>query len=647
MQNKLKRLSALLLAVMVIVLAVPIMPKASDSVYYDIYENCYDNINGHSDNVVIQNFINNGCFLRRSESDSEKGIYISLDTRDWFNVALNSLSNDYKYIYFACGYNGGASAQFFVSNKLFYGFNGGIVVPDATDLSDIKCLYYYMGNNNSINRSHTFSGDYSNIDNWTEGVKNYYDQTTTTYNGQSFVIVNAYSSCNSGLLYATVPVYSTYEANSLVYGESMTSDYTSSLNLASTDFKGKFDKFWGKLTNVNVFSTGYTGADYEGGGSLDESLGLTQFTLHPVYDNRYVSNFGLSFQYAFNEDAQTLLSDGGKLNVEYTIQCRYKETNSNYVSPLITLTNQQLYDIRSDNCETVSLESLLLKANIKSGATSDNDIYTITSLLQVLSGVSVESWELTTKTSGSSIGAGGSLGLSRKTLIPGITFSYNKTDSTTSTSTVNTYEFTTFTVTAYAVGTNGVYHTNRRTSSVDLVQGTNTHYNNIGDDTGGYYPDTSDYVSNSNYFTYDNDSNTYNYYNSVTNETKSVGESPTVTMGDIIVNVDVSGGGGGSMIQNNNVTFPDSIKIFIESHLPDSEPNVTIEDDDLTDVSLRDDLADGFGFLDDASTPEKNDGYIAMVSDFYSGIDPHFKDLIMFGVSTTIGVAILRMIFKR
>lgn len=637
MQNKLKRLSALLLAVMVIVLAVPIMPKASDSVYYDIYENCYDNINGHSDNVVIQNFINNGCFLRRSESDSEKGIYINSDTRDWFNVALKSLSNDYKYIYFACGYNGGASAQFFASNKLFYGFNGGIVVPDATNLSDIKCLYYYMGNNNSINRSHTFSGDYSNIDNWSEGIKNYYDQTTTTYNGQSFVIVNAYSSCNSGLLYATVPVYSTYEANSLVYGESMTSDYTSSLSLGSTDFKGKFDKFWGKLTNVNVFSTGYTGADYEGGGSYDSSLLMTQFTLHGVEDSRYLTNYGLSIQYAFNDSAYSQLSDGGKLHVNYIIECRVKEVNENYVYPLVRLrTDNHLYNIVQNGSLSVSLEDVLSNARImNSDNVSTDDTYLYENILKALYGASTQEYRV------SSLSHSGSSGVN------GTMLTFGSTITETKDNVVRTFEFSYFTIKADAYGTNGLVSTQRRTASVDLVKGVNESYGYKGDDIDNLVPDLSDYVSNSNYFTYDNDTNTYNYYNSVTNETKSVGESPTVTMGDIIVNVDVSGGGGGSMIQNNNVTFPDSIKIFIESHLPDSEPNVTIEDDDLTDVSLREDLADGFGFLDDASTPEKNDGYIAMVSDFYSGIDPHFKDLIMFGVSTTIGVAILRMIFKR
>lgn len=106
----------------------------------------------------------------------------------------------------------------------------------------------------------------------------------------------------------------------------------------------------------------------------------------------------------------------------------------------------------------------------------------------------------------------------------------------------------------------------------------------------------------------------------------------------------MSGNGTGSVIQN--VSFPDSIKVFILGGLSDN-PNVTIQDDDLTDNGLREDLADGFGLFDDADTPEKYDGYISVVSDFYSGIDPHFKDLIMFGVSTTIGVAILRMIFKR
>lgn len=75
--------------------------------------------------------------------------------------------------------------------------------------------------------------------------------------------------------------------------------------------------------------------------------------------------------------------------------------------------------------------------------------------------------------------------------------------------------------------------------------------------------------------------------------------------------------------------------------------DVTIEDDDLSFNSLRDSIKDGYGLIDDTDTGTKGDGLVAMMSDLFGYLPASFTGLIMLGMSSVVGIAILRMIFKR
>ena len=75
--------------------------------------------------------------------------------------------------------------------------------------------------------------------------------------------------------------------------------------------------------------------------------------------------------------------------------------------------------------------------------------------------------------------------------------------------------------------------------------------------------------------------------------------------------------------------------------------DVTIEDDDLSFDSLRDSIKDGYGLIDDTDTGAKGDGLVAMMSDLFGYLPASFTGLIMLGMSSVVGIAILRMIFKR
>ena len=48
--------------------------------------------------------------------------------------------------------------------------------------------------------------------------------------------------------------------------------------------------------------------------------------------------------------------------------------------------------------------------------------------------------------------------------------------------------------------------------------------------------------------------------------------------------------------------------------------DVTIEDDDYTDTALRDDIADGFGLLDNNGTEELDDGFLSVAAAFFESI---------------------------
>lgn len=630
---KRNRIIVLLFAVMLVSMQFNIVTLAED-IYFDIYENCYDNVYGKSDNVVVQHFIDKGLFFKRSDVDTDKGYYIKADTRNRVNTLINSIKNDYQYIYLAFGYNGGASFQLFCSNKPFYGFNGGIVVPDNTD--EILSYYRYLGNGNNINYFGSSTSDYSDLSNWQSGIKSYYDMKTTTCGGKSYVVINAYSSCNYGLLYSTVPVYSTYEARALIDGESFTSDYNSSYGLASSNFLSKFDKFWGSLTNVNIFSQGYDSNDYYNSpmdiSSEGSNNALMQFTMCGVADTKYYSNYGLALNYALSDMAYNTYSKG-KLCVDYTITLRMLEQNQNNVLPVKTLKCSQKYDLRGQS-GSVEVDLFgLISSNMLS---SVSDVLQYGAILQALNGTSVDGVVITKSVEYlNDIKNNKYLKFfNLNNILQSTTYTYNDV--------VYTYVFDTFTVSAKAYVSNGNSSTNRRNASVDLVKGSNNSYNYTGVDVDNLTPDTSDVINNTNYFV--NTDNGYRYYNSVTNEVKDCGDTPFVSLGDIVINVDVNGGGGssGSMVQNNNVSFPESIWIKFQDM-----NNVTIDDDDLSYESLAEQLKEGFGLIDDDSTPQYGDGFIYMISEVYSGIDPNLKTIIMFGISTTIGIAVIRMIFKR
>lgn len=80
----------------------------------------------------------------------------------------------------------------------------------------------------------------------------------------------------------------------------------------------------------------------------------------------------------------------------------------------------------------------------------------------------------------------------------------------------------------------------------------------------------------------------------------------------------------------------------------DDDVDLTIYDDDYTDSALREDLKDGFGLIDNVDTPEKADGFLGLVADFYTNtLDKNFKDIIMFGISSVVAISIIRAVFRR
>lgn len=76
-------------------------------------------------------------------------------------------------------------------------------------------------------------------------------------------------------------------------------------------------------------------------------------------------------------------------------------------------------------------------------------------------------------------------------------------------------------------------------------------------------------------------------------------------------------------------------------------PELIIEDDDYTDVALREDLKDGFGLFDNSETDIKADGYLNMASAFFNNIDPELQGILTFGISSVVVIGILRSVFRR
>lgn len=205
-------------------------------------------------------------------------------------------------------------------------------------------------------------------------------------------------------------------------------------------------------------------------------------------------------------------------------------------------------------------------------------------------------------------------------------------------------------LTCYVVA-NGKYGVNY-TGSVDFLSGSND-MSSYTPDSSGSYKYNGDLKDQGHYFTdvsTDAAGNTtYNYYYYGTDNSRT-----EITAKDSTDNtVTVVPGSSGSII--NNITMPDHIFVNVSGSSGGGSSggsnsdvgNITIEDDDLTFDSLRDSIKDGYGLIDDTDTGVKGDGLIAMLSDLFGYLPAKFVGLIMLGTSSVVGIAILRMIFKR
>lgn len=191
--------------------------------------------------------------------------------------------------------------------------------------------------------------------------------------------------------------------------------------------------------------------------------------------------------------------------------------------------------------------------------------------------------------------------------------------------------------------------------SVDFISGAN----GIGTYTpnaSGEYKYNGDYKSQGHYETKvtvdDSGNQQYTYYYYSTDNSKK-----EITAKDSHDNTYTSisppsGCSSGSII--NNITMPDHIFVSVSgcsdsggSSSGSGVGDVTIEDDDLSFDSLRESIKDGYGLIDDTDTGEKGDGLVAMMSDLFGYLPASFTGLIMLGMSSVVGIAILRMIFKR
>ena len=187
---------------------------------------------------------------------------------------------------------------------------------------------------------------------------------------------------------------------------------------------------------------------------------------------------------------------------------------------------------------------------------------------------------------------------------------------------------------------------------VDFLSGSNG-MGTYTPDASGNYSYNGDYKNNGHYYDQvgtdaaGNVSHTYYYYD--TDNSKN-----NITSNDFSNNTYTPGASSsvGAVIQNNNVTLPDHIFVTVSGSSGSSGSgsdvgNVTIEDDDLSFDSLRESIKDGYGLIDDTDTGVKGDGLIAMLSDLFGYLPAKFVGLIMLGTSSVVGIAVLRMIFKR
>lgn len=204
-------------------------------------------------------------------------------------------------------------------------------------------------------------------------------------------------------------------------------------------------------------------------------------------------------------------------------------------------------------------------------------------------------------------------------------------------------------LTCYVVANNkyGVNYS----GSVDFLSGLND-MSSYTPDSSGNYKYNGDLKDQGHYeteVTIDDSGNqqyTYWYYGTDNSKTE-------ITAKDSSDNTVSSGGSVGSII--NNITIPDHIFVNVSGSSGGGSSggsnsdvgNVTIEDDDLSFDSLRKSIKDGYGLIDDTDTGTKGDGLVAMMSDLFGYLPASFTGLIMLGMSSVVGIAILRMIFKR
>ena len=205
-------------------------------------------------------------------------------------------------------------------------------------------------------------------------------------------------------------------------------------------------------------------------------------------------------------------------------------------------------------------------------------------------------------------------------------------------------------MTCYVIANNkfGVNYT----GAVDFITGAND-MSSYTPDSSGNYKYNGDLKDQGHYYTdvsTDAAGNmTYNYYYYGTDN--SVTEISAKDSADNTLTVVPVPGQSGSII--NNITIPDHIFVSVSGSTGGSSGsgsdvgNVTIEDDDLSFNSLRDSIKDGYGLIDDTDTGTKGDGLIAMLSDLFGYLPAKFVGLIMLGTSSVVGIAVLRMIFKR
>lgn len=189
-----------------------------------------------------------------------------------------------------------------------------------------------------------------------------------------------------------------------------------------------------------------------------------------------------------------------------------------------------------------------------------------------------------------------------------------------------------------------------------LNPSSSVYYSSTPDESGNYTPN-GDYKQGDGYYytdvttdSQDNDVYNYYYYDNSTHQTTQITDNS------------VSGGDGGI------ATFPDKLTLAFASPLvlegvninnssssssgggssgSSDIPELIIEDDDYTDSSLREDLRDGFGLLDNMDTEQNGDGFLQMTAGFFEHLDGELDDILIFGMSSVVAISILRAVFRR